>query len=144
MACLPYFYTWCGPSANLECRSEMCCMQLAGNAGPKKSPKNLPSGHHRTTLSGYIFATKARMNNKKKLIKQQCLSHTSSQYGELRATSGWDLLAKLRHPSKFKRVSHLGSITARHSSSRHQWNFVALSIGCYLYSAGRLAHIVVN
>jgi len=29
----------CGPSANLECRSEMCCMQLAGNAGPKKSPK---------------------------------------------------------------------------------------------------------
>jgi len=24
---------------NLECRSEMCCTQLAGNAGPKKSPK---------------------------------------------------------------------------------------------------------
>jgi len=22
--CLPYFYTWCGLSANLECRSEMC------------------------------------------------------------------------------------------------------------------------
>ena len=28
----------CGPSANLECRSEMCCTQLAGNAGPKNSP----------------------------------------------------------------------------------------------------------
>ena len=26
-------------SANLECRSEMCCMRLAGNAGPKNSPK---------------------------------------------------------------------------------------------------------
>ena len=36
---LPYFYTWCGPSANLECMSEMCCTRLAGNAGPKKSPK---------------------------------------------------------------------------------------------------------
>jgi len=36
IGCLPYFYTWCGPSANLECRSEMCCMQLAGNAGCKK------------------------------------------------------------------------------------------------------------
>jgi len=36
---LPYFYTWCGPSANLECRSEMWCTWLAGNAGPKKSPK---------------------------------------------------------------------------------------------------------
>jgi len=32
-------YTWCGHSANLECRSEMCCTQLAGNAGSKKSPK---------------------------------------------------------------------------------------------------------
>jgi len=30
---------WCGPSANLECRSEMCCTRLAGNARPKKSPK---------------------------------------------------------------------------------------------------------
>jgi len=36
---LTYFYTWCGLSANLECRSEMCCAQLARNAGPKKSPK---------------------------------------------------------------------------------------------------------
>ena len=32
-------YTWCGSSANLECRSEMCHMQLGGNAGCKKSPK---------------------------------------------------------------------------------------------------------
>ena len=31
-------YTWCGHVANLECRSEMCCTRLAGNAGPKKSP----------------------------------------------------------------------------------------------------------
>jgi len=25
---LPYFYTWCGLSANLECRSEMCLLQM--------------------------------------------------------------------------------------------------------------------
>jgi len=31
----------------------------------KKLPKS-PSGHHRTTLSGYIFATKARIGNRKK------------------------------------------------------------------------------
>ena len=30
--------------------------------------KNSPSGHHRTTLSGYIFATKARIDNRKKLL----------------------------------------------------------------------------
>jgi len=35
----PYFHTWCGLSANLGCRSETCCTRLAGNAGPKKSPK---------------------------------------------------------------------------------------------------------
>ena len=34
------FDTWCGPSANLECRSERCCTRLAGNAGPKKVAKN--------------------------------------------------------------------------------------------------------
>jgi len=46
----------------------MCCVWLAGNAGRKKS-----SGHHLTTLSGYIFATKARIDNRKKLVKQQYL-----------------------------------------------------------------------
>jgi len=39
--CLPYLGTWCGPSANLECRSEMCCARLAANIGRKKSPKSL-------------------------------------------------------------------------------------------------------
>ena len=32
-------YTWCGPSANLERRSEMCCTRLTGNAGPKNRQK---------------------------------------------------------------------------------------------------------
>ena len=40
--------------------------------------------------------------------------HVSSQYGELRLTSGWDLLASLGQPSKFQRVSRLGNVTARH------------------------------
>ena len=26
---IPYFHTWCGLSANLECMSEMCCTRLA-------------------------------------------------------------------------------------------------------------------
>jgi len=36
---LDVYMVWCGPSANLECWSETCCTRLAGNAGPKKSPK---------------------------------------------------------------------------------------------------------
>jgi len=30
--------------------------------------KNSPPGHHRTTLSGYIFATKARIDNRKNVL----------------------------------------------------------------------------
>jgi len=62
IAAASYFHTCCGSSANLECRSEMYCTRLAGNTGRKISP----SGHHCTTLSGYIFATKARIDNWKK------------------------------------------------------------------------------
>jgi len=32
----------------------------------QKIVKNLPSGHHCTILSGYIFATKAYINNREK------------------------------------------------------------------------------
>jgi len=37
----------------------------------QKIAKNLPSGHHHTTLSGYIFATKAHIDNWKEILKQQ-------------------------------------------------------------------------
>jgi len=70
IGCLPYFHSMCGPTANLECRSEMCCTWLAGNTGRKKTP----FWHHRTTLSGCIFGTKAYINNRKNLLN----SNTSS------------------------------------------------------------------
>jgi len=54
--------TWCGLSANLECRCEMQCTRLAANTGRKKSL----SRHHCTDLSGHIFATKACIDNRKK------------------------------------------------------------------------------
>jgi len=49
----------------------------------QKSRQKSPSGHHRTTLSVYIFAAKARIDNRKKLVKQQYILHMSPQYGEL-------------------------------------------------------------
>jgi len=73
----------------------------------------------------------------------------SSEYGKLRPTNGWDLLASLGHPSKFQQVSCLGSVTARHSSSGCQPNFAAFNRGRHLSSAGRpsrwaLAHILFD
>ena len=66
----------------------MCCTRLSGNTGRKKSP----FWHHRTTLSGYIFGTKACIDNRKKLLN----SNTSStcpdnmvNFGLLTAEIGW-------------------------------------------------------
>jgi len=39
IGCIPYFVIWCALNANLECRSEMCCKQLAENTGCKTSLK---------------------------------------------------------------------------------------------------------
>jgi len=131
---------------NLECSSETCCARLAENTARKKSPKS----RHLGTVAQLCRAISSQLKHistiGKKLIKQQYLLHMSPQYAEFRPTSSWDLLASLGHPCKFQRVSRLVSVTARHSSSRHQPNFAALNRGRHLYSAGRpsrwaLAHI---
>ena len=101
IGCLPYFHTWCGLSANLECRSEMCCTRLAKNMGRKKSPRirqlhivaqccrAVPSQLRHVSTIG------------KKLVKQQYLLHMSPQYGELWPANGWDQFRSFGHPSKF-------------------------------------------
>jgi len=52
--------------------SEKYCTRLAGNTGRKKSPY----AHHRITLSGYIFATKAHIDNWKKNLLNSNISPT--------------------------------------------------------------------
>jgi len=42
----------------------------------------------RTQICRAIFAIKARIDNRKKNVKQQYLLHVSPQYGELQPTSG--------------------------------------------------------
>jgi len=46
----------------------------------QKVVKKSQSGHHRTSLSGYIFATKTRIDNREKLLKQQYPLHAFPQY----------------------------------------------------------------
>jgi len=54
----------------------------------QKSRQKSPSGHRRRTLSGYVFATNANIDKRKKTVKQQYVLQTSPQYGELRPTGG--------------------------------------------------------
>jgi len=97
----------------------------------QKLRKKSPSAHHHTTLSGYILATKAFIDNRKKTVKQQYLLHNSLQCGELRPTNGWDRLASLGHSSKFQWVSRLGFVTAPTSLNGGQPNFArCLAIFC--------------
>ena len=141
MSTIPYFHTWCGLSANLECMSEMCCTRLAGNTGCKKSP----FWHHRTTLSGYIFGNKACIDNRKKLVKHQSLLHMVN-FGLLTAEICWRVWGT---PANFNGFHVLAAL--KHGTQ--QWvvgvsQTAALNRGRHLYLAGRpsrwaLAHIIV-
>jgi len=115
----------------------------------QKSRQKSPSGHHPTTLPSCVFATKACIDNRKKLVKQQYLPYMSPQYGELIGPlaaeilslawgtpgnlSGFHVLAALLHDTLVVSVSQTA----------------VLNRGRHLYSAGRpsrwaLAHILVS
>ena len=110
----------------------------------QKSRQKSPSGHHRTTSSGYIFATKVRIDNRKKNLLSSNTSSTCPynmvNFGPVVAeilslvwgtpANGFRVLAALLHGTLVVGVSQ----TAAFNRGRH------------LYSAGRpsgwaLAHI---
>ena len=70
-----------------------------------------PSGHHHTSLSGYIFATKADIDNRKKFVKQQYLPYMSPQYGEIRPTSSRDLSLVRGTPGNFNGFRVFAALT---------------------------------
>ena len=116
----------------------------------QKSRQKLPSGHHPTTLRGYIFAIKACIDNRKKNLLSSNISftcpHNMVNFGPLEA----DIVSLVwGTPGNFNgSYTRLGSITARHSSSGRQPNFAALNRGRHLCLAVRpsrwaLAHILV-
>jgi len=170
----------------------------------RKNLKNPPSGHHCSTYSDYILATKVCTDIGKKLLKSNILPtrpHNMVNFGPLAAEicslvwgtpanfNGFHVLASLllqRRSTEanqtawclavswagtlhFRRLlpcnrilpgtkftlrpslalSYIGSVTARHSSSRCQPNFAALSRGHHLHLTERpshwaLAHILVT
>jgi len=106
-----------------------------------RTQKNSQKNRHLGAIAQLCRAISSQLGPlstiEKKLVKQQYLLHISPQYGELWLSSDWDRSSSLGHPCKFQRVSRLGRVTARHSSSGRQPNFAALNRGRHLYSAGR-------
>jgi len=76
----------------------------------QKSRQKSPSGHLRITLSGYIFTTKACIDNRKKLVNQQYVLQMSPQYGELQRTSGWERFTSLGTPANFNDLRFLAEL----------------------------------
>jgi len=85
---LDVYHTSTHSVALVHARLKRAALSARSKCRTQKIAKNSPSAHHRTIFSGYIFATKARVDNRKKLVRQQYLLHMSSQYGELRPTNG--------------------------------------------------------
>ena len=112
----------------------------------QKSRQKSPSGHHPTTLSAYIFATKACIDNpKKNLLSSNISSTCPHNMVNLRPTSGWDRFVSLGTLGNFNgfrvwaALLH-GTVVVGVSQT------AAFNRGRHLYSAGRpsrwaLAHI---
>jgi len=123
-------------AARWKCRTQKC---------HQKSP----SGHHRTTLSGYIIATKARIDNRKKNLLSSDMSSTCSHN-----MVNFVLLTAEIHPlvwgtpANFNGFRVLAALLHGIYSSGRQPKFAALNRGRHLCSAGQpsgwaLAHILV-
>ena len=94
----------------------MCCTRLAEN----------------TNLSGCIFATKARIDNRKKLVKQH-MPHNIVNFGPPTAEICWRVWGTPPN----QRVSRLGFVTAPTSLNGGQQNFA----GCLaVFWAGTLLY----
>jgi len=81
----------------------------------QKSRQKSPSGHHRTTSSGYILATKAHIDNRKKNLLSSNMSSICLHmvnFGPLAAESVY----QFGHPYKIQQRLRLGSVTAGQSS----------------------------
>jgi len=61
-------HTWCGLSANLGSWSEMCCMRLTENTGPKKLPKI----RHLGTIAQLYQAVSSQRRHVSTIGKKSC------------------------------------------------------------------------
>ena len=109
--------TWCGLSANLECRSEMCCTQ--------NWCKKSPSRQHQTTLWAESSQRRHVSTIGKKHVKQQYvlhMFHNMANFGPLAAEIGLGVWGTPANFNSFRVLAALlhatlvvdGSQTLRH------------------------------
>ena len=149
IACLPYFYTWCRSSANLECRSEMCCKRLAKNAGQKKNRQKFAVWAPSHKFVGLNLRNEGTYRQSKKNLLSSNTSSTRPDnmvnFGPLTAEIGSGVWGTPGNFIGFRVLAALlhGTLVVGVSQT------AALNRGRHLYSTGRpsrwaLAHILVS
>jgi len=96
----------------------MCCTRLAKKYRTQKVGKTSPSAHHFTTLLGYILATKACIDNRKKLSNSNISSicpYNMVNFGLLTAEIGWRVWGT---PANFNGFRVLASLLHRRCSTK--------------------------
>jgi len=93
----------------------------------QKLAKKSPSGHHNTTLSGYIFATKARIDNQKKNLWSSNTSstcpHSMLNFNPLTAEIGSVILGTPPNVNGFRILAALlhGTLVVGVSQTLRHW-----------------------
>jgi len=115
----------------------------------QKIVKNLQSGHHRTTLSGYILSTKARINKWKKNFLSSNISstchHNMVNFGPLAAEIGpvvWST------PANFNRFRVLAALLQQRRSTEANKTLHGIwpspGLVHYIHIFGVLAHYGIS
>jgi len=108
--CLPYFYTWCGLSANLGCRSEMCCTCLAVIQDAKVA-KNSPYMGTIAQLCRAISSQPCHVSTTEKTLLNSNTSftcpHNMVNFGLLTAEIGSGVWASLQISTGFASLAAL-------------------------------------
>ena len=133
---LDVYHTWCGPSANLECRSEMCCTRLAGNAGPKKSPKIRHLGTIAQLCRTISSQLRHTIDNRKNLLNSSVsptCSHNIVNFGALTAEICWRVWGTLANFNGFRVLTALLHGIVGVSQTLRRWTEGATYIrqGCH-------------
>ena len=124
----------------------MCGTRLLKIQDAKMTQKNCPSAHHRTTLSGYIFTTKAYIDSRKKnLLNSNIFStfpHNMVNFGPLMAEIGWRVWSTL---TNFNGVRFLASLLQRcrsvevNQTLHDVWPTAGLVYYYYIYISGTVS-----
>jgi len=134
--CLLYFHTWCGLSANSECRSEMCSTRFANIQDAKI--------RHLLAIAQLYLAVLSQLRHlstiRKKLGKQQYLFHKASQYGERRPTAEiswwWGTPANFNGFRVLVSLLHQRRSTEVNQTLQDVW--LSLGLVQYIYILGAL------